>query len=80
LIHVTATPLLEITSGYFTNGVFHLTGIGGNNVSYQVQANTNLATTNWQTIGSATADGSGGINFDDVNATNYTRQFYRLSQ
>jgi len=80
LIHVTATPFLEITSGYFTNGAFHLTGIGGDNVPYQVQAITNLATTNWQTIGSATADGFGSINFDDVNATNYTRQFYRLSQ
>jgi hypothetical protein len=80
LIHVTASPSLKITSGYFTNGVFHITGIGGDYVQYQVQANTNLATTNWQTIGTAAADGSGTIQFNDTNATNYTQQFYRLSQ
>jgi hypothetical protein len=80
LIHVTASPILRFTSAYFTNRVFHLTGIGGDNVQYQVQANTNLATTNWQAIGTATADGSGIIDFDDLNPTNYTQQFYRLSQ
>jgi hypothetical protein len=79
-IHVTASPLLRITSGYFTNGVFHLSGIGGDNIQYHVQANTNLATTNWQSIGTVTADGSGKINFDDVNAANYTQGFYRLSE
>lgn len=80
LIHVTASPSLKITSGYFTNVVFHLAGIGGDNVQYQVQANTNLAATNWITIGTVTADGSGIIEFDDSGATNHTQGFYRLSR
>jgi hypothetical protein len=81
LINVTAmvnlVPL-KIVSGYFTNGVFHLSGIGGANTPYQVQANTNLATTNWQTIGAATADNTGVIQFDDTTA-NQPQRFYRFS-
>lgn len=80
LILVTASPSLEITSGYFTNGAFDLIGIGGDNMKYQVQANTNLATTNWIAIGTVTANGSGIIEFDDPDATNQTQEFYRLSQ
>jgi hypothetical protein len=80
LIHVTASPVLEITSGHFTNGVFHLTGTGGDNMQYQVQANTNLSTTNWISVGTVTADGVGAIQFEDTNATNHIQQFYRLSQ
>lgn len=80
LIHVTASPSLAITSGYFTNHAFHLTGLGGDNMQYDVQANTNLTTTNWITLGSVTADGSGAIEFDDPDATNQTQEFYRLSQ
>lgn len=80
LISVTASPSLEITSAYFTNGAFHLSGVGGDNMQYQVQANTDLTTTNWIAIGTVTADGSGAIEFDDANATNSAQQFYRLSQ
>ena len=82
LINVTATPKvlpLEILSGYFTNGLFHLTGIGGTNLQYQVQASSDLTTTNWQTIGTVTADGAGMIRFDDPAATN-SQRFYRLSR
>jgi hypothetical protein len=70
---------LKIVSGYFTNGDFHLSGIGGANTPYQVQANTNLATTNWQMIGAATADNAGVIQFDDATA-NQPQRFYRFSQ
>ena len=80
LIHVVATPSLKILSGVFTNGVFHLTGIGNNNAVYQVQAGADLSTTNWQTIGTATADGSGAIQFDDSSATHQPRRFYRFRQ
>lgn len=80
LINITAIPLLEIFSGYFTNGAFHLTGIGGTNAPYQVQVSTNLSTTNWQTIGTVTADNGGMIQFDDTNPPSQRQQFYRLSQ
>jgi hypothetical protein len=80
LIQVTAVPLLEILSAYFTNGVFQLVGIGITNAPYQVQASAALSTTNWQTIGTVTADDSGVIQFDDTNSPNQSQQFYRLSQ
>jgi hypothetical protein len=64
----------------FKNGLFHLTGIGGTNLQYQVQANSDLTTTNWQTIGTVTADGAGMIQFDDTTVTNQPQRFYWLSQ
>jgi hypothetical protein len=83
LIHLTAilsSMPPEILSGYFTNGLFHLTALGGTNLQYQVQANSDLTTTNWQTIGTATADGTGLIQFDDTTVTNQPQRFYRLSR
>ncbi len=76
-IYVTAGPLLEILSGSLTNGAFHLTGQGGADFQYQVQANTNLTTTNWETIGTVMANTNGVIVFDDLSATNRAR-FYRF--
>jgi hypothetical protein len=80
LLNLTAIPLLKIVSGCFTNGVFHLVGLGGTNAPYLVQASADLSATNWQTIGTATANDSGVIQFDDPNAVSQPRQFYRLSQ
>lgn len=79
LINVTATPLFEILSGNFTNGVFQITGFGAPNQQYGVQANSNLIMTNWQTLGTTTAGTNGVILFDDIAATNQQR-FYRLAQ
>lgn len=79
LINVTAGPYLEILSSAFTNGAFHLTAQGGANFQYQVQANTDLTTTNWQNLGTVTADGNGLIQFADTLTTNQQR-FYRLSR
>ncbi len=84
LIRVTAiggsVPPLKITAGCFTNTFFHLTGAGSPNTPYAVQALTNLSATNWQTIGSATADAAGIIQFDDPAAANQPQRFYRLAQ
>jgi len=78
VIFVTAAPVLEILSGIFTNGLFHLTGEGGADSEYQIQANISLATTNWETIGTVTADTNGIIEFDDTAATNRER-LYRIA-
>jgi hypothetical protein len=80
LINVTATLKVvqpKILSAYFTNGFFRLMGIGGTNLQYQVQANSALSPTNWQTIGTTTANNGGVFQFDDVSATQ-PRRFYRL--
>jgi hypothetical protein len=66
----------KFLASYFTNGLFHLTATGETNSPYQVQASSNLATANWQTIGTATADGGGLIQFEDTN--HQTQRFYRL--
>ena len=80
LIHVTAIPPLKIFSGNFENGSFRLVGFGGTNAVYSVQANSDLSTTNWLTLGTATADDNGAIQFDDFTATNQIRRFYRLAE
>ncbi len=79
LLTVVATPCLIILSGAFTNSVFHLTGRGGAGTEYQIQSSTNLAAANWLTLGTATADTNGFIQFDDPAVTN-PRRFYRFSQ
>jgi hypothetical protein len=47
---------------------------------YQVQASANLATTNWQILGTVSANSAGVIQFDDSNASSQTRRFYRLTR
>lgn len=79
LMNVTAAPLLEILYSNFTNGVLHLTGLGGPNLSYQIQANSDLSTANWQTMATIAADTNGIIQFSDTSATNRQR-FYRLAR
>jgi len=69
----------QILSGYFTNAIFHINGRGVANLPYQIQATGVLTATNWQFLGTVTADGVGGIQFDDPSASNQLRRFYRLS-
>ena len=38
--------------------------------------NTNIATTNWLTIGSTQANGSGVFSFTDTNAPSFPMRFY----
>lgn len=80
LVHVTAVPLLRILSGAFTNGVFHITAIGGANLQHQVQAIGDIGATNWQTLGTVIADGAGAIEFDDTTAAGHGRRFYRFAR
>jgi hypothetical protein len=78
MIYVTSAPLLEILYCNFTNSVFHLIGIGGHGMHYQVQASSDLATTNWETLSAVTADTNGVIQYYDTSATN-RQYFYRLA-
>lgn len=78
LINVTAAPLLEILTCDFTNGVFHLCGLGGANSQYRIQAFSDLATPGWQTLATVTSDTNGIIQFYD-SATNQ-QKFYRLAR
>jgi hypothetical protein len=55
-----------------------LNGAGAPSEDYDVQANTNLATTNWIFIGVVPATAGGVISFTDTNAAHYPARFYRL--
>jgi autotransporter-associated beta strand protein len=61
-----------------TNGVVSLHGTGAPNVTYHVQANTNLTTTNWINLGPVIADGVGALLFNDSQAGTYAQRFYRF--
>jgi len=78
-LDVVATPLLTILGGAFTDGAFQLIGLGGDSGVYNVQSSTNLAATNWATIGAVTASTNGAILYDDTNAI-VPQRYYRLSQ
>src|SRR5205814_358340 len=72
------TPLISIAA--VTNSI-QLHGAGLSNLTYTVQANTNLSTTNWLVIGSAPSDTNGLFSLADTNAPQFPRRFYRaLSQ
>jgi autotransporter-associated beta strand protein len=74
---IPASPTLAAV-GSVTNGNFTLTGTGSPNVTYHVQANTNLATTNWVTLGPVTANNLGALIFTDSQAGSYVTRFYRV--
>jgi fibronectin-binding autotransporter adhesin len=59
-------------------GHMKLTGTGTIGATYFIEGNTNLATTNWVTLGSVTGDWNGGINFTDTNAPSFPQRFYRF--
>ena len=60
------------------NGSIELKGKGAPGVSYTVEANADLRTTQWVTLGSITANNLGALAFIDSKATNYTERFYRF--
>jgi len=48
------------------------------NVTYTVQANTNLATTNWVNIGAVTGGSSGVFSFNVTNVVSFPQRFFRI--
>jgi fibronectin-binding autotransporter adhesin len=80
LTQLTSVATLQASSiAKLNNGQIQLGGTGAPGTTYQVQANTNLASTNWINLGTTVAQPpSGAFQFTDVNATNYTIRFYRF--
>jgi hypothetical protein len=60
------------------NGQIQLTGSGIAGSSYTVLANTNLATTNWISLGTIAAAQNGALSFTDPDAPKYSMRFYRF--
>lgn len=60
-----------------SSGAMHLEFLGKPGAYYLVQANSNLRTTNWITLGTRGATWEGTFQFDDPGATTNTARFYR---
>lgn len=60
------------------DGNMHLTAAGAPGQEYYLEAVTSLETSAWHRIATNTANIAGLVSFDDLNATNYDRQFYRV--
>lgn len=73
LANINITSIVQAPGGQVT-----LTGAGNPGSTYFIEANTNLATTNWITLGSVTGGWNGGISFTDTNAPNFPQRFYRF--
>lgn len=73
-----AAPTLQGQS--LPGGSFKLTSTGQPNVSYAVEATSDLAPPiTWRNIGFAVADAAGQIEFTDPDAVNFPMRFYRLN-
>jgi hypothetical protein len=79
-VNISTLPLLTLDAvGFQTNRSFKLCMTGEVGTNYEVQANTNLAGTNWTVLG--TMQNTNGIwRFSDVSATNSTFRAYRARQ
>lgn len=59
-------------------GSMQITGTGLANVTYFVDATTNLNPSVWVNLNSVVANGSGVINYTDTDAPNHAKRFYRF--
>src|SRR5262249_9194653 len=60
------------------NGSMQINGSGVPGVSYAVQGNFDLSTTNWLDLGGIPADPTGLLQFIDTDAPNHSKRFYRF--
>jgi hypothetical protein len=74
---IVPAPLVLIEQGFNTNGAFQLKLTSTPNTRFQVEASTDLAA--WDDIGSGNTDANGMLTFQDPDAPNFTKRFYRAS-
>lgn len=78
LLTAVSPPGNLVSATVLNSSNVQLQGIGGNDGTYTIQANTNLSTTNWSTIGTASANGSGVFFFVDTNVALFPQRFFRV--
>jgi len=78
LLLLQSPPPVFGRAAVFSNGIFQLNGSGYPTLTYRIQANTNLGSTNWTTVGTISADTNGALIFTDMNAAGWPAQFYRF--
>ena len=74
---VSAPPAISINNVSVQNNAFGFTVTGPSNQVIVVDANTNLAGTNWQAIQTNTLTAA-PFHFNDLQWTNHPKRFYRL--
>jgi hypothetical protein len=76
-LHAGVSGFSVITSiSPLAQGEYLLQGDGTPDVVFNVEANTNLATTNWTLVGTAPADATGALRF--TNSSVFPQRFFRL--
>jgi fibronectin-binding autotransporter adhesin len=78
LTQLALPPGPQITGVGQSGGSLQISGTALANLQYQVQATTNLTTTNWLNLGAVTANGAGAFQFTDPQAATFSQRFYRL--
>jgi hypothetical protein len=80
LTQLTATPPPQLGGiTRLNNGQVQLSGTGLPDLTYTIQANFDLRTTNWLNLGEITAQPPiGTLQFIDLDAASYPMRFYRL--
>ena len=71
--------VFKITIAGWGSGGMQVDGIGPAGQPYVLVATTNLATAVWTPLATNRADTKGVFQFIDVQATNYSRRFYRVA-
>ena len=81
---IALTDLIAIPPSTISNierqpdGTFQINGQGTSGVMFEVQANADLNTTNWVTIGTATGNFNGALQFIDASQARFAKRFYRF--
>jgi hypothetical protein len=70
---VSLSPILAIAPSGGSS--FNITGMGSPGLTYHVQFSDNLGPTNWQTVGTVTADAAGNLQFSASPGS--SQRFYR---
>jgi hypothetical protein len=69
-------PAPQLLAPVVQNGSVNLSLIATNGFNYQIQASTNLTTTNWATLTNL-AGTNGTLVFTDTNGSNFSKRYYR---
>ncbi len=78
VVQILLPPAPTIAAGtQLANGNFQLTFNTVSNITWRIEASTNLLSTNWLSILTNTAGLGGAIQFTDLLATNHPWRFYR---
>ena len=70
-----ASARFSLTSVAFISNRVHLTGSGNANVTYTIQASSDLV--EWSEIGAAVSDANGQFEFDQAEESHFEARFFR---